>query len=152
MVRDAPADPGSSVAPDTTPNICRETVSPAFRSSRSSLEKWLRDSNGATVEAVTGAAGQARRGVDVIGELVASSGVHREDGPGPVDGDVRGQQLGVGQGHQGAPQGDGDQRAAGVGGVGGGGGGIGPGGSGRGIYIRKVDCLEKCGFQTASLW
>ena len=33
MVRDAPADPGSSVAPDTTPNICRETVSPAFRSS-----------------------------------------------------------------------------------------------------------------------
>ena len=27
-----------------------------------------------------------------------------------------------------------------------------PCGRGRGIYIRKVYCLEKCGFQTASLW
>ena len=37
------------------PNICSETVSPAFRFSRISLEKWLRDTAGATVEAVLAA-------------------------------------------------------------------------------------------------
>lgn len=57
--------------------------------------------DGRAVDKQAGAAGQSARDVDVIGQLVASGGVHREDGPGPVDGDVRGQQLGVGQGHQG---------------------------------------------------
>ena len=52
MDKVAPAEPGSRVAVETTPNICRETVSPAFRFTRISLEKWLRDTTGATVEAV----------------------------------------------------------------------------------------------------
>lgn len=55
MERAAPAEPGSRVATEAMPNICRETVSPAFRFSRISLEKWLRDTAGATVEAVLAA-------------------------------------------------------------------------------------------------
>ena len=51
MDRDAPEAPGSSVAAVAIPNICMEMVSPAFRSSIISLEKWLKDSRGATVEA-----------------------------------------------------------------------------------------------------
>ncbi len=51
MDRVAPAAPGSSVAGVDMPNICREMVSPAFRSTIISLEKWLKDSSGANVDA-----------------------------------------------------------------------------------------------------
>ena len=75
---------------------------------------------GRAVDEQPGAAGQSQGDVDVIGELIAPGGVHREHSVARVDGDVRGQQLAVGQGHQSAPQNDGDHRTAGVGGKGGG--------------------------------
>ena len=100
-----------------------------------------------------GVGGQA--GVDVVGDQVAPRGVHRELRAGRGTLDIRGFPHDLTHGDDSAICQHTDGLAADACQIGGGGSDGetgGTGSAGRGIYIRKVDCLEKCGFQTASLW
>ena len=104
-----------------------------------------------TVDHQPGAEGQGRDGVDIIGNPIPSGLRHGEGVVCPVDRDVGGQRLGVGQSHVGSGHEDRERRALGAGGIGVGGGDIGSGGtSGAGRAGWAGGCSRLCAtFQTA---
>ena len=93
---------------------------------------------GRAIDKKAGTAGQGRGGVYIVRNLVAPGVGYRKHRVGPVDRDVRGEQLAVRKGNQGAPYKDGQRRAAGIGCKGGGGGDVGTGGAGCTSRARRA--------------